>query len=164
MAVVIAGRNAPVLARRPERLLVEGCRAWANGFETGCVDCWEYGLRLLSGEVGPREARRLAGELAHFVRVTRAAASRPIGVMPYGCPALCRDECLLLAAVACRQNADLPGATAAARHLAPDAAALVEGAAAEFGEALQSLHQQLLPVPLHVIEDIATRPPAARFN
>lgn len=164
MALVIAGRNAPVLARQPERLLVEGCRAFVNGFDTGCLDCWEVGFQLCVREIGPRDARRLVGEFAHFIREARGAAARSIGVMPYGCPNLCRDECLLLAAVAGRQNADGQTSAAAARHIAPEAAGTVEEAAAEFGEALQALHMQLLPVPFHVVEDIATRPPATRFS
>lgn len=164
MAMVIAGRNAPVLARRPERLLVEGCRAFLNGFSTRCIDCWEVGWSLYAAELGPRDARRLMGDLAHFVREAHCGADRPLACLPYGCQRLSRDECLLMAAVAAQQNADPAVAVLAAAHLAPTAAGSLAAAAEAFGEALQGVSQQLLPVPARVVEDVATRPPSACFH
>jgi hypothetical protein len=165
MAVTLAsGRNAPVLSRQPERLVVEGYRAWLNGFNTGSVDCWEIGWDLYAREIGPRDARRLLGELSFWVRETRRTAGRPLVCFPYACQCLCRDECLLLALVAGRQNGDEGTAAAAARHIAGDGdPAPAVAAAATFAEALDAVHQRLLPVPAHVVAEIATRPPTCRM-
>lgn len=163
--VLATGRNDPVLARQPERLLVEGYRHWLNGYATGSIDCWELGWALYARELGPREARRLLGDLSCFVRETRGAASRPLACFPYGCPCLCRDECLVLSLVAAHQNGDADTARAAAAHLADDAAVgAVEAAGAAFGAALQSVHQHLLPVPFSVLDTIARHAPMTKFN
>jgi hypothetical protein len=165
MAVVLAsGRNAPVLSRQPERLVVEGFRYWLNGYITGSVDCWELGWDLYAREVGPRDARRLLGDLSFWVRETRRAAGRPLACFPYACQCLCRDECLALALVAARQNGDADTARLAARHLAPDGEPEpAEAAAGTFAAALDAVHQRLLPVPAHVVEEIARRSSGCRL-
>lgn len=166
MAVVLStGRNAPVLSRQPERLVVEGMRHWLNGYHTGSIDCWEMGWSLFAREIGSRDARRLFGDLSFWVRETRHAAGRPLGCFPYGCPCLCRDECLALSVVAAAQNGDGEVCRFAARHLVgSEAGASAEQAARIFAEALDAVHQRLLPIPAEVVEDVALMPPTARFN
>ncbi|WP_181708437.1 hypothetical protein [Chthonobacter rhizosphaerae] len=166
MTLVLAtGRNDPILARQPERLLVEGFRHWLNGYATGSIDCWELGWALYARELGPRDARRLLAELSFWVRETRDAASRPLGCFPYGSCWLCRDECLALSLVAAAQHGDRDALRAAAGHLADGGPTEpLEGAAAAFAEALQSVHQQLLPVPSAVIDTVARHAPMTRFN
>jgi hypothetical protein len=164
MAVVIAHRNAPVLARRAERVLVEGCRSWIAAVENRCLDCWDAGWDVCAREIGARDARRLAGEFWAFARAARDAAGRPLATFPSGASVLSRDECLLLAAVAARQNGEPAVALLAGRHLGGARGEGLAEAAGLLGETLQSVDQQLLPVPGTVVEEIATRPPAFRFH
>lgn len=164
MALLIAPRNAPVLARQAERILVEGCRAGIAGFETRCLDCWEVGWTFCAGEIGPRDARRLIGDIFGFVREVRSAAGRRIEMMPRGCQMLSRDECLLLAAVAAAQNGAPSLSEAAAGHFAGDSRGTVVAAAGDLAEAMQAVRQLLLPIPDHVVEDIATRPKTIHFH
>lgn len=164
MALVMSARGAPILARQPERVLVEGCRTWIAGFATRCIDCWDIGWDMCAREVGARDARRLSADLFAFVRVANAATDRPILTMSYGCSMLSRDECLLLAAVAGQQNADRASAFAAARHLAGEGADTVAAAAGLLAAALQQMHQHLLPVPRFVVEDVAGRPPLGCYH
>jgi hypothetical protein len=164
MALLIAHRNAPILARRAERVLVEGCRAWIAAVETRCVDCWDAGWDLCAREIGAHDARRLCGDLWAFARAVRSATGRPIATFPYGCTVLSRDECLLLASVAARQNGEPETAIAAGCHLAASGGPLVADAAGLLGGTLQALDQHLLPVPAYVVEEIASRPPGCRFH
>jgi hypothetical protein len=164
MALLIAHRNAPVLARRAERVLVEGCRAWIAAVETRCVDCCDAGWDLCAREIGARNARRLCGELWAFARAVRSAANRPVATFPYGCAVLSRDECLLLASVAARQNGEPDIAMAAGRHFAASGGPVVADAAGLLGETLQALDQHLLPIPAFVVDEIASRPPGCRFH
>ncbi|WP_181704281.1 hypothetical protein [Chthonobacter albigriseus] len=166
MAIALAiGRNAPVLARQPERLVVEGLRHWLNGYSTGSIDCWELGWELFAREIGPRDARRLLGELSWWVREIRRAAGKPLACFPYGCQCICRDECLALTLVAAAQNGDADTIAGAARHLVGEEATDTALAATRgFGEALDELHQRLLPIPMWVVDDIAERPPLTRVQ
>lgn len=166
MAVVLAtGRNAPVLSRQPERLVVEGMRYWLNGYLTGSIDCWELGWSLFSREIGSRDARRLFGDLSYWVRETRFAAERPLACFPYGCQCLCRDECLALSVVASAQNGASDVCRFAATQLVGEQAAEpAEKAALVFAEALDAVHQRLLPIPASVVEDVALRPPTTKFH
>lgn len=166
MAIVLAsGRNAPVLARRPERLLVEGYRAWLNGYETGSIDCWEIGWQVFVDELGSSQARRLYGEISYWVRETRGCAAQQLRCFPYGCQCLCRDECLLLALVAAVQNGNDESVARAVGHLAAEEKqdALLRAARC-LAEALDDIHQRLLPVPPHVIDDVAGRPCLTMFH
>ncbi|ODN71885.1 hypothetical protein [Methylobrevis pamukkalensis] len=166
MAIAIApGPAAPLLSRKPERLLVEGYRAWLNGYETGSIDCWERGWTVYLAELGSADARRIYGEVSWWVRQTRAAAGRALTCFPYGCQCLCRDECLLVSFVAAVQNGDLEAQRRCVVHLAADGRAdMATAAARDLSAAFDGIHQRLFPVPADVIDDIAGRPCSARFN
>lgn len=159
------GRDAPLLTRQPERLVVEGFRHWLKGYDTGSIDCWELGWALFAREIGPRDARRLLAYLSCWIRELRRASDRPFMSLPYGCPCLCRDECLVLGLVSALQHGDAETVGFASRHLLGDRSRDATIATArDFAEALDRVHQRLLPVPCAVVEDVAERPPTEMFH
>jgi hypothetical protein len=66
-----AANNGCYFERAPEKLVLEGYRRWMAGFETGSVAPWETTWALYAELLGPPNARKVMGELSHFVRTLR---------------------------------------------------------------------------------------------
>lgn len=98
----------------PERLVGVGFRCWLAGFQTGDIGCWEVAWEEMSRAVGPRNAKPLMTELAHWVRAVQETAERRIEVYPAECRRFCRDECLAISMVAACQHSACPAFRACA--------------------------------------------------
>jgi|GEM_PF-4745963 len=143
---------ADYLSRRPEKLLLDGMRQWAGGYETGCVDCWESAHDAFTRELGPRAAGAPLFCLARLVRGLRANAQRPFQTYPVNCRRICRDECCLMAMVASARDGDRECFSTAATALGlPEEKENLFACAAELGTALDENGLALLPVPNRVL-------------
>lgn len=155
MASVHPGLAVKVyLARRPERLLLEGLRQWTGGYETGCVGCWEAAHDAFAAELGTRAAAEPVFLLAQLVRRLRSLGNRPIETYPARCRHLCRDECCLLAMISSAHDGGRDCFAIAAEALTGEAANDIYEPASELREALARSGLALLPVPARVIESI----------
>lgn len=144
------------LARKPEKLLLEGLRQWNGGYETGCMACWETASDLLTAELGFADAAEPLFLMAQFVRLLRQGTEQTLQFYPAQCRRMGRDECCLMAMVAAAQDGD---------RLAFDmaAGALNQGSrsdelyalARQLAKALAARGLNLLPVPATVIAPIA---------
>jgi hypothetical protein len=105
---------AAAVMSAPERLVGVGFRCWLAGFQTGDIGCWEVAWEEMSRAVGPRAAKPLMTELAHWVRAVQETAERRIEVYPTGCRRFCRDECLAISMVAACQHSACPAFRACA--------------------------------------------------
>lgn len=153
------GRGAALLDRVPERLVLEGFRRWMAGYTTGDLTHWEEAWNLHAAQLGPRDARPVVDQLARFVRCVRNWSVAPISCFPGGCRHICRQECFALAIVAASQNRDLESLSAAMRHLLdPDGHEDAMLPALSYAEAMRERDLMLMPVPAHVVEEIAGRP------
>jgi hypothetical protein len=146
------------LDRAPERLVLQGYRQWMGGYDTACVACWERASDLYIDELGARAAGPVVMALGQWVRMLRRQARRQLSALPGSCHRLCRDECLAMAMIAASQNGDEGCRDLACAELAEDGPdARLSSATRLFAEALDESGLRMLPIPLHVIEDILTQ-------
>jgi hypothetical protein len=148
-----------LLDLKPEKLVITGFRSCAAGYDFSDASCWEAAWQAFQGELGPRCARCLMGELQFWVRSIRLNTERPLRYFPLGCRHLCHDECMALSALSAAQSGDEEAGRLAIRHLmeGADAAAIEDVwlAAQSFAEALKQSGQVLYPVTCSVIQSIA---------
>jgi hypothetical protein len=146
------------LDRTPERLVLQGYRQWMGGYDTACVACWERASDLYIDELGARAAGPVVMALGQWVRMLRRQARRRLCALPGSCRRLCRDECLAMAIISASQNGD-EGCRerACAELIEDDSEARFSSATRLFAEALDESGLRMLPIPLHVIEDILTQ-------
>ncbi len=143
------------LDRKPEKLLLEGFRQWAGGYETGCVGCWEAAQDSFAAKLGAKAAAEPLFLLARLVRHLRSGGNRAIETYPASCRYMCRDECCLMAMVSEAHAPGRDGFSLAATALTgkpPDND--LYDMAADLRAALAQSGLQLLPVPARVIETI----------
>ncbi|MYZ49727.1 hypothetical protein [Propylenella binzhouense] len=161
-ASCFAARPVGLLDRVPERLLLTGIRGWMAGYASGDLRHWEDVWNLHATSLGVPAARQVVERLAAFVSMIRDCAQCPMRCFPGACPRLCRDECLALAMVSASQNADLDClAYAMARFIDPEGQEAAMPPLVAYAEAMVEQQLRLMPVPRHVIQDIAERPPRA---
>lgn len=158
-----------LLDRTAERLVVRGFRCWLAGYRTGDIGCWETAWTEFSGTLGARHARASLTELQFWVKTLREVTARDPKCFPFGCPQICRDECMALSLVSAYQRQDYRTARAAAHYLSglnrgPELTALTE-TGGSFAAALSDIGQILVPVDLELVERIALQetgaPPAS---
>ena len=159
------GRSAPLFDRLPERLVLEGFRRWMAGYSSGDLTHWEEVWNLHAASLGPRDARNVVDKLARYVKIVRDWSICPVACFPNGCRHICRQECFALAIVAASQNHDLD-CLAAAMSLLIDPEGHEEALlpALAYAEAMRDHDLRLMPVPRHVIEEIAGRPAHERLH
>ncbi len=151
------GSNQCYFDRTPERLVLEGYRHWAAGFETGSIQPWELAWNIYAVELGPDDGRLAVAALSDFVRTLRKCATCPLRTFPFHSHHLCTEECLTMGLIAGIQHGD-DGAELCLQHLScPSRCHTVEGVAHIFAKTLAGLDQTLLPIPRHVIEDVISR-------
>ena len=129
-----------------ERLVGVGFRCWLAGYDTGDIAYWESGWNTYARVLGTERAKRAVTELACWVRVVRALASRTIEYYPFGCAGFCSDECMAISLIAASQHHRCPAMRASA--LALTGSSLVEpviDAANAFADALREVDQMLSP-------------------
>jgi hypothetical protein len=164
-SAIPTGRSVALFDRLPERLVLDGFRRWMAGYATGDLRHWEAAWNLHAGSLGARPARLLVERLAQFTRAVRDWSICPVACLPGGCRNVCRQECFALAMVAASQAGDLDCLAAAMRHLLdPDGHEEAMLPALAYADAMTENDLALLPVPKAVIEEIASRPPAARLH
>lgn len=156
--------NRCYFERTPERLVLEGYRHWSAGYETGSIEPWELAWSIYAAELGSHDGRRALSELSGYVRTLRKCATCPLRSFPFNSRHLCREECLTMGLIAGLQH-ESDAVDLCLGHLACRGTCdIVEDAARRFAETLSGLEQVMLPIPRHVIEDIATRPGKDRFH
>jgi len=160
-----SGSCVPLFDRLPERLVLEGFRRWIAGYASGDLGHWEEVWNLHAASLGPRHARHVVDRLARFVRIVRDWSICPIACFPGGCRHICRHECFALAIVAASQNQDLDALAAAMRHLLdPDGHEEAMLPALAYADAMRDSEMMLMPVPRHIIDEIAGRPLTERLH
>jgi hypothetical protein len=164
-AAEASNRTGCYFDRTAEKLVLEGYRRWAVGFETGSVISWEMAYGLYSELLGARNGNRALSELSFFVRTLRHCALCPLKTFPFGSHHVCREECLTLGLIAGLQNCDMVAARTCLNAMAcPSRQEEVENAAITFAETLVELDQVLLPIPKSAIDDIISRPLRAKYH
>ncbi len=63
-----AASGGGYLNRTPERLVVNGLRLWAAGYETGELDTWQEAWNLYAIVLGPQRARPAVTQLSLWVK------------------------------------------------------------------------------------------------
>ena len=153
-----ATSNGCYFERAPEKLVLEGYRRWMAGFETGSVAPWETTWALYAELLGPTNARKVMGELSHFVRTLRLCAACPLRSFPFGAHHICRDECLTLGLIAAQQHQNRAAAELCLGVIScPTRCHEVDEAAGSFAASLAGLDHHLLPIPVSAIEDVIAR-------
>lgn len=160
-----SGCAVTLYERRPERLVLEGFRRWMAGYNSGNLGNWEDVWNLYTLELGWRQAGLVVERLAQFVHTVRDWSICPISCFPGGCRHICRHECFALAMVASSQNQDPDSLAAAMGHLIdPQGHAAAIQPALAYAQAMRDNDLLLMPVPRHVIDDIAGRPVHERLH
>ncbi|MEM8857313.1 MAG: hypothetical protein AAGD96_03280 [Chloroflexota bacterium] len=158
------GSNSNYLEKQPERLVVEGYRRWATGFETGSIVPWEMAWELYSEILGDQDAGIALNCLSKYVRTLKRCATCPLRAYPLNSLHLCMEECLTIGLISGLQHED-SAAHICLHHMAcPQVCDEVEQAGKEFAETLKNMQQVLQPVPPHVITDILERSNGKRFH
>lgn len=153
------------LSRTPEKLVVNGVRLWAAGYETGEIASWETAWNLFAATLGPVPARPAVTQLSHWVKAI--CLWRPERLRCFGadCPLICRDECLAAALIAACQHGEASCLTYCAERLGgPAGRSEVLETAVGFADTLRALGQVLLPVPHNVVRSLVERPPTASYH
>lgn len=159
------GNQSCILDRLPERLVIEGYRHWLAGFETGSIAPWELVWMLYMRELGAREARNAIADLSDWIRNWHGFSDQTTAFFPFQCKRMCRDECLALTLISALQHREDQAIHLCLERFKNDAARQsVRNSAAAFAHTLDMLGQRLIPVPLPVIADIATRPERTQFH
>jgi len=166
MAVKLpCGNRTCYLERLPERLVVDGYRYWMAGYQTGSIAPWELAWSLFAKELGPTDGRTALSALTCWVRTCRNWSPEPRQFFPFACQRLCKDECLAVSLIAALQHGDGHCADyCLGAMVMPDGLADTEQSAKDLAHSLNTLGQTLMPVPITVIEDIASRPPREQFH
>ncbi len=99
---------------RPEVALGRAFRCGLLAVRTGEIANWAFAWQELATASNAGAADRLVNDLGRFVKSVEASAQRRIGVLPAGCPGLCRDECLAVSIIAACQHGACPALRACA--------------------------------------------------
>ncbi|MEM1037949.1 MAG: hypothetical protein AAGI12_00605 [Pseudomonadota bacterium] len=150
------GSNTPYAKRGPERLVLEGYRHLAAGYQTGSIEPWEIARSIYRKELEPRDATRAFGELSEFMRALNTCARCPLRLYPFHSEALCLDECLSLGLIASLQHGDHASQLCLQHLSCPFREDEIERSAKSFAMVLDAVGQRLLPVPASVIGNILT--------
>ncbi|MFN0263628.1 hypothetical protein ACKTEK_07090 [Tepidamorphus sp. 3E244] len=160
-----SGNRESYLDRTPERLVVEGYRHWVAGYDTGSIDPWELAWTFYSQELGAVDGRRAIADLSCFVRSLRVCAGCPLRSFPFGAKRMCREECLAAALIsACQHGDTLTRGNCITCLGGCDRAGEIEEAARRYAATLDKFGQTLMPVPAHVIDEIAGRPQQVQYH
>lgn len=151
------GTNSDYFDRRAERLVLEGYRHWAAGFQTGSITPWEMGWSLYVEMLGTDDGEKLTTEMQGFVRALKLCGACPLRAFPFNSRHLCLEECLIIGLVAGLQNDDEVADYCLDRLTCPARCAPIRAAAKRLADTLSSMDAQLLPVPRNVIDDIVQR-------
>ena len=150
---------AEYLARKPERLVVEGYRNWLNGCAQGDAGAWDSAWNLYATELGSSEGRIALDGLAVFVNALGRCASCPLRFFPSKACHLCRDECLVLSLVAALQHGDDDAGRMSAEGLACSTRCVeLTAAAGDYAMRLKMFGCTLLPIPPLVVADFLAGP------
>lgn len=151
-------RHETYLERTPEKLVLEGYRHWIAGYDNNSVIPWELAWSLYERILGADRAKSAIAELANFIRVVGRCATCPLKSFPNGAHHLCREECLTLAMIAGAQHADEAVIRKCLNAMTcPTRCDAVAMAAGSFALTLRAMDQNLLPIPVNVIDDILCR-------
>jgi len=146
------------LARQPERLVVQGYRHMLAGCVSRDGEHWRLVRELYFGRLGEDDGRLALAALGEFVAALGRCATCPLRFFPAATDCICRDECLVLGLVSGIQNGDEDGPRQAAKVLScRRRQGDLLNQAGGFAMTLKLFGQTLLPVPGHVVADIATR-------
>lgn len=151
------GTNSDYFSRRAERLVLEGYRHWAAGFQTGSITPWEMGWSLYVDMLGYEHGEKLTTEMQGFVRTLKLCSACPLRAFPFNSRHLCLEECLVLGLVAGLQSDDEVAEFCLNRLTCPARCDPIRRAAQRLADTLSAMDAQLLPVPRHVIDDIVQR-------
>jgi hypothetical protein len=153
------------LSRPAERLVVNGLRLWAAGYDEGEIACWEEAWNLYAATFGAERARPAVTQLSHWVKAICLWRPERLRCFAANCPFVCRDECLAAALIAASQHGDGVSLGYCAERLGgPAGRADVMESGIGFAQTLDALGQRLVPVPQDVLRSLVEEPPRASYH
>lgn len=144
--------------REPEMLLLEGYRNWTMGVAECQISYWDQARNLFSESMGSGKGGIALDALMHFLQTLGMCAACPMKTHRPKSPHLCFDEILVLGLVAGIQHENERVIAFCLDTLCcPAHIKNVEYAARAFAITFGSMNRKLLPVPLAVLQDIASK-------
>ena len=155
-----ASRDSGYFERPAEKLVLDGYRHWTRGTVMGSTDSWTQAQLLYRELLGDRNGEQAIIALAQFVKTLGQCAICPLRVFNSGSHFICRDETLVMGLIAGIQNGDEPTVKLCLEKLCcSNLCDQVAMAAGNFALTLKWMDKMMLPIPAHIIDRIADRPP-----
>lgn len=146
---------ARYLKRGPERLVLEGYRAWTYTMATQDNGPWRLVATDYAETLGDRGAASAISALSEFIRTLGLCATCPLKMHRNGSNHICRDEALVLGLISAIQMNDEATAEFCLNSLACKMRCEeVAFAAGQFALVLKALGKTLMPIPETVIRGI----------